>query len=140
MMAKPTRRGKRAAWTPPWALSTTPMKPLQIHTMTPAAPTHHLRATSLHSSPSSRYRIYALQMAIALTAAGAMALPTVALGADTASKSARQATTQPTKKKGGLKIKHQRSPSEETSVERDRRLTRECKGAPNAGACLGYTR
>ena len=113
------------------------MKPLQIHTMTPAAPTHHLRATS---SPSSRHLIRALQMAITLAAASAMALPTAALGADTASKSARQAATQPTKKKGGLKIKHQRSPSEETSAERDRRLTRECKGAPNAGACLGYTR
>ena len=26
----------------------------------------------------------------------------------------------------------------ETTVERDRRLSRECKGLPNAGACLGY--
>jgi len=28
--------------------------------------------------------------------------------------------------------------SGETSRERDRRLQRECKGRPNAGACLGY--
>lgn len=28
----------------------------------------------------------------------------------------------------------------ETTAERDRRLMRECKGRPNAGACLGYTR
>jgi hypothetical protein len=34
--------------------------------------------------------------------------------------------------------KTQRSPSEETTAERDRRLLRECKGRPNAGACLGY--
>ena len=134
MMAKPTRCWKHTVLRPAWALSTTSMKQPRIHTMTPAAPTRHLRATS------SRHWIRALQMAIALTAAGAMALPAIALGADTASKSARQATTQPTKKKGGLKIKHQRSPSEETSAERDRRLSRECKGAPNAGACLGYTR
>lgn len=28
--------------------------------------------------------------------------------------------------------------SGETATERDRRLQRECKGRPNAGACLGY--
>lgn len=37
-------------------------------------------------------------------------------------------------------VKYQRSPSEESSAERDRRLYRECRGLPNAGACLGYTR
>lgn len=31
-----------------------------------------------------------------------------------------------------------RSGSEESTAERDRRLSRECKGLPNAGACLGY--
>ena len=31
-----------------------------------------------------------------------------------------------------------KSPSEETAAQRDRRLKRECKGRPNAGACLGY--
>ena len=30
--------------------------------------------------------------------------------------------------------------SAESTPERDRRLSRECKGMPNAGACLGYTR
>ncbi|MEP6558112.1 MAG: hypothetical protein ABJB17_06505 [Burkholderiales bacterium] len=28
--------------------------------------------------------------------------------------------------------------SAETTKERERRLTRECRGRPNAGACLGY--
>ena len=52
-------------------------------------------------------------------------------------KSATEATA---KKKGSVKVKHQRSSSEESTSERDRRLYRECKGLPNAGACLGYTR
>ena len=30
------------------------------------------------------------------------------------------------------------SGSGETAAERDRRLRRECRGLPNAGACLGY--
>jgi hypothetical protein len=44
--------------------------------------------------------------------------------------------------KNRLIIKHQaqKSPSEESSAKRDRRLLRECKGRPNAGACLGYAR
>ncbi len=36
------------------------------------------------------------------------------------------------------KIKNQSS--EETPAQRDKRLRRECKGRPNAGACLGYIR
>ena len=56
-------------------------------------------------------------------------------------KSATEATANaPAKKKGSVKVKHQRSSSEESTSERDRRLYRECKGLPNAGACLGYTR
>ena len=31
-----------------------------------------------------------------------------------------------------------RSSSEESRAERERRLLRECRGLPNAGACLGY--
>lgn len=53
---------------------------------------------------------------------------------------AEPAAGTPVKKKGSVKVKHQRSPSEESTAERDRRLYRECKGLPNAGACLGYTR
>ena len=54
-----------------------------------------------------------------------------------AADTAASATAQ---KKGSVKVKHQRSSSEESTSERDRRLYRECKGLPNAGACLGYTR
>jgi Ni/Co efflux regulator RcnB len=44
------------------------------------------------------------------------------------------------KKKTSVKIKHHRSASEESPQERDKRLSRECKGAPNAGGCLGYAK
>ncbi len=47
--------------------------------------------------------------------------------------------TQAPKKQAKVKVKRQRSSSAETPAERDRRLLRECKGLPNAGACLGYT-
>lgn len=30
------------------------------------------------------------------------------------------------------------SPSEESAAQRERRLARECRGLPNAGACLGH--
>ncbi len=43
------------------------------------------------------------------------------------------------KKKKSTKVKQERSSSEESRSDRDRRLYRECKGRANAGACLGYT-
>ena len=46
----------------------------------------------------------------------------------------------PSKKKGPRKVTYQRSSSEESPAERDRRMTRECRGLHNAGACRGYTR
>ena len=59
--------------------------------------------------------------------------------ASAANKKSAPAAGQEAKKKGSVKIKHQRSASEESTSERDRRLYRECKGRPNAGACLGFT-
>lgn len=35
-------------------------------------------------------------------------------------------------------VKESYAGSAETTKERERRLTRECRGRPNAGACLGY--
>lgn len=35
-------------------------------------------------------------------------------------------------------VQPDRTPSGETVTDRERRLTRECKGRPNAGACLGF--
>ncbi len=42
-------------------------------------------------------------------------------------------------KKGTIKVVRQQNNSEESPAQRDRRLRRECKGLPNAGACRGYT-
>jgi len=80
---------------------------------------------------------------IALLCAGVfLGLLTIPGKAHAARKKADNVTVTSTsaKKKGAIKIKHQRSASEESTAERDRRLYRECQGLPNAGACLGYTR
>ena len=55
-----------------------------------------------------------------------------------ASKSAKSQKT--SQKSKTVRVKHSQNNSGETQSERDRRLYRECKGLPNAGACLGYTR
>jgi hypothetical protein len=44
------------------------------------------------------------------------------------------------KKKTVSKVTYQRSSSEETPAQRDKRMYRECRGMHNAGACSGYTR
>ena len=54
------------------------------------------------------------------------------------SKESGSAATTPKKSKT-VRVKHQQNNSGESTAERDRRLYRECKGRPNAGACLGYT-
>ncbi len=36
------------------------------------------------------------------------------------------------------KVTFHKAPSEESAAAREKRLKRECKGRPNAGACLGY--
>jgi Amt family ammonium transporter len=38
----------------------------------------------------------------------------------------------------GHRAQPDRTPSGETVADRERRLMRECKGRPNAGACLGF--
>ena len=75
-------------------------------------------------------------------AVGALALPLQTQGASKKSinQDTEAATPTHSKKKGVSKVTYQRSSSEETATERDRRLYRECRGLPNAGACLGYTR
>ena len=73
---------------------------------------------------------------------GMLALPAHAYSAGNKANSTQQTTDAKAnaKKKGSIKVKNQRSSSEESPRDRDRRLTRECRGAPNAGACLGYAR
>jgi hypothetical protein len=72
--------------------------------------------------------------------AGMLTLPAHAYSTGSKTNSTQQTTDTKAKKKGSIKVKHQRSSSEESPRDRDRRLTRECRGAPNAGACLGYAR
>lgn len=55
-----------------------------------------------------------------------------------AARKTKTEATQTPKKPAKVKAKRQRSKRAETPAERDRRLLRECKGLPNAGACLGY--
>lgn len=54
----------------------------------------------------------------------------------------KTASGQTSPAKGGIKVKGTaiRSPSEESRVERERRLHRECRGMHDAGACKGFTR
>ncbi|WP_404300223.1 hypothetical protein [Alicycliphilus denitrificans] len=81
---------------------------------------------------------------ITLMAIGAAALllaATPCLAANTQpAPQANDSANRPAKKSRSVKIKHQQNHSGESTAERDRRLYRECRGLPNAGACLGYTR
>ena len=83
-------------------------------------------------------RTRAMALLCACMALALMAMPDSAHAARK-KKADDAATSQPAKKSGTVKVKHQRSTSEESTAERDRRLYRECRGRPNAGACLGYT-
>lgn len=83
-------------------------------------------------------RTRAMALLCACVVAALMAVPNNAHAARK-KKADAAATSQPAKKSGTVKIKHQRSTSEESTAERDRRLYRECRGRPNAGACMGYT-
>jgi hypothetical protein len=42
------------------------------------------------------------------------------------------------KKQASHSVKFHNNPNHENAAQRERRLKRECKGMPNAGACLGY--
>lgn len=46
----------------------------------------------------------------------------------------------PAHKKKPARVSFVKSESGETASERERRLIRECRGRPDAGACLGYAR
>ena len=46
----------------------------------------------------------------------------------------------PTDKRPPARVSFIEAPSSETPAAREKRLKRECRGRPNAGACLGHTR
>ena len=101
-----------------------PRKPTMQHAT--ASPSPAIR-------PAIRHALLAASIAL-----GFIAAPSAALAKRTSDKPAT--TNAPAKKKGVNKVTYQRSSSEETTAERDRRMYRECKGMHNAGACRGYTR
>ena len=102
---------------------------------TPANPPRNptMQHATVSPSPAIRHALLAASITLGLIAA-----PSAALAKRTSNKPAT--TNAPTKKKGVNKVTYQRSSSEETTAERDRRMYRECKGMHNAGACRGYTR
>ncbi len=95
-----------------------------------------------------RFQAQAACAALALAAAGLLlsAAPAAharskAEAAGAADPSAAPAPRKKPRHGGGVRIKQPAtSGSQETAAQRDRRLQRECKGLPNAGACLGYAR
>lgn len=74
------------------------------------------------------------QTTLTLLLVGLTTLPLAASSADRADKAGAKAGKRPNK------IVFLDAPSAESPAARDKRLRRECKGRPNAGACLGYTR
>lgn len=88
------------------------------------------------SSPPTRLTPLALMAAIALTLGPAgTAVP--AFAAESAADKAGT-TAKPTRSPRASTRNARAAPSEESRAERDRRLQRECRGRPNAGACLGH--
>ncbi|MFT3720063.1 hypothetical protein [Pseudorhodoferax sp.] len=68
----------------------------------------------------------------------ALAATFLALAALATATPALAAADTTTKKKAAAAPKFIPSSSQESPRERERRLLRECKGRPNAGACAGY--
>lgn len=92
--------------------------------------------TTASTIPSARRSL----LTALLCACMALCVFSAAPDAHAARKKTTQSDSVPAQKKGSVKVKQHRSPSQETTAERDRRMYRECWGRPNAGACLGYTR
>ena len=92
-----------------------------------------MQISSLTHASTPTPRRWTIVLLCACMVLGSMATPDSAHAAR--KKKSSDTTSEPAQKKGNVKIKHQRSPSEESTAERDRRLYRECKGLPNAGAC-----
>lgn len=105
----------------------------------PSTAQKYAKEIALHARCSSIKALFALCFAVSLSA-----LPQSTFAASKKSDAgdmtaSASSTSTAGKKKHSMRVTHQRSPSEETTAERNRRLYRECRGMPNAGACLGYT-
>ena len=98
--------------------------------------------TSRARQRQSRQPLLHAMAVLALPCALAGMLAAAAPQAAAAEKTARATSAKAPKphKQGGLRVKDSQNDSGETPAQRDRRLLRECKGLPNAGACRGYAR
>ena len=85
------------------------------------------------------FPLHAAALHLALLMAGALATPAQAAtaGSPATTGTISSAEAPPKAKKKSSKVKYEKG-SGESTAERDRRLYRECKGRPNAGACMGY--
>ncbi|WP_066256502.1 hypothetical protein [Hydrogenophaga flava] len=77
----------------------------------------------MSAHPLPRLALLALNLAVAL--------PLQAGGAS---------QTPKTERRPPARVSFIDAPSSETPAAREKRLKRECRGRPNAGACLGHTR
>lgn len=93
--------------------------------------------TAAHQLHATHPSVLALMISACVLLAAATAPDTAHAQSHTNSTTPPEST--PGKTKKPIKVKQQKSSSEESRSERDRRLYRECKGLPNAGACKGYT-
>ena len=78
-----------------------------------------------------------VEAASGVRAPDGLAVAAAANGAASGGKAHKPKKAKPTKKTKPV-VQPDRTPSGETVTDRERRLMRECKGRPNAGACLGY--
>lgn len=79
------------------------------------------------------------RLAAAACLSCALALSTMHSPTTAAERAKKQRSSQvaQAKERKGSKATFEKATGE-TAAERDRRLQRECRGRPNAGACLGY--
>lgn len=68
--------------------------------------------------------------------AGMLGAPSDAFGATKSKSTATQSAA--AGKKASNRVTYRPSPSEESRRDRERRLERECRNKPNAGACAGF--
>ena len=81
-------------------------------------------------------RTWIAALGVAVMTAGLLGVP--AGDAWAAGKKAQTSVDKPAKSHPHRAKRAKGGGGGETTAERDRRLSRECKGLPNAGACLGY--
>lgn len=105
----------------------------------PSATHESTKDIAPHARSSSRNALFALCFAVGLGVLSPSALAASKKSNTGGATTSAGSPSTASKKKHSVRVTHQRSPSEESTAERDRRLYRECRGMPNAGACLGYT-